>query len=331
MIIEIDKINELISNNQHFVVIQADNPDGDSLATALALESILEDMGKTVDLYCGVEVPGYLKFIEGWSRVKKELPSKFDASIIVDTSANGLLEKLNDSPYKISVATKPVLVIDHHGEVDCDIPYASVISNNPGYASAGEVVYDIAKALGWKLSQLSSELILQSILSDTLGLTSDMATPETYRRVADIIDSGVNRSKLEEARKEMSKMEPDVFRYKAKLIERTEFFLDNSIALIEIPESELFDVGTLYNPGPLILSEVLMVSGVKVGIALKVYKKRLTGSIRCGGNIKIANELAGKYGGGGNAFAAGFRVDDFAGDIKDFKNELIRNTIGLIK
>jgi nanoRNase/pAp phosphatase (c-di-AMP/oligoRNAs hydrolase) len=40
------ELTELIKTVQHIVIIQADNPDGDSLASALALENILGDLGK---------------------------------------------------------------------------------------------------------------------------------------------------------------------------------------------------------------------------------------------------------------------------------------------
>ena len=40
----------LINSAQRIVVIQAENPDGDSLGSALALEEILSDLGKDISL-----------------------------------------------------------------------------------------------------------------------------------------------------------------------------------------------------------------------------------------------------------------------------------------
>ena len=61
-----EKIKDSISGAQHIVIIQADNPDGDSLSSALALEEIIGDLGKDVSLYCAVMVPDYLKHLTGW-------------------------------------------------------------------------------------------------------------------------------------------------------------------------------------------------------------------------------------------------------------------------
>src|SRR5579862_1153404 len=92
---EADKIQAAIQAAHKIVVVQADNPDADSLASSLALEEILGDLGKDVALYCGVDIPSYLQYLKGSSRVVKELPNQFDLSIIVDTSSEALLEQLN--------------------------------------------------------------------------------------------------------------------------------------------------------------------------------------------------------------------------------------------
>ena len=54
---------DLIAASKSIVVLQADNPDGDSLASALALESILGDMGKDVTLACGINIPSQLHYL----------------------------------------------------------------------------------------------------------------------------------------------------------------------------------------------------------------------------------------------------------------------------
>lgn len=330
MITELDAIKQTIDSAQRIVVLQADNPDGDSLASALALEHILEDLGKDVYLYCGVDVPEYLRFIPGWDRVLKTLPSNFDASIIVDTSAHLLLEKLEHSPERPWMATRPCIVLDHHTDVACDIPYATIVCNPPGFVATGELIYELAKALSWPRSVAANECIVQSILADSLGLVSEGTTSETYRRMADLLDSGVDRTKLEDARRELSKMSQAVFRYKADLIERTEFYFDDRIAVICIPEEELFSVGTQYNPKPLIMNELSMVAGVDVIIVLKVYKNRITGAVRSARAGISAGKIAEHFGGGGHPYAAGFKLDKET-DIARIKTEVIQEAMKLLQ
>src|SRR4051812_36465165 len=92
---EATEIKQAIDNASKIVIVQADNPDGDSLASSLALEEILGSIGKEVILYCGVDIPTYLLYMPGASRVTNELPKQFDLSIVVDTSSDSLLQQLD--------------------------------------------------------------------------------------------------------------------------------------------------------------------------------------------------------------------------------------------
>jgi phosphoesterase RecJ-like protein len=304
-----DKIRELTVTANRVVIIQADNPDGDSLASALALEEIFGDLGKQTYLYCGVDIPDYLKHISGWDRVSRDLPNNFDISFIVDMSAILLLEKLEQSQYRQWVASRPVVVLDHHTEVACDIPYATEVINDHDAVATGEVIYKLATELGWDLNLQAKTHIVSSILSDSLGLSSEGTTPGTYRIIADLLEAGVNRSTLEEARRALTKMPTEIFRYKARLIERTQLEADGKIALVTIPHDELMQYSPLYNPAPLIQSDMLQTEGVQVAIVIKGYKDgKVTGSIRCNAGGQIAADLASHFGGGGHPYAAGFKV-----------------------
>lgn len=324
-------VKDILRNAESILVIQSDRPDGDSIASALFVEEVLGSIGKTVHLYCGVIVPEYLRFIDGWSRITNELPHKVDATILVDNAAMVLLDKFEADPDAMFIKTKPFIIADHHTEVESDILYATHNISRDNYASAGELLYTVFSEFDYEISIAAKKYVMQSILSDTMGLTNDLATPRTYRLMADFIESGVDRTELEEARRELSKMDERVFRYKADLINRTELLLDNSLALCIITEAESYDVGTLYNPGPLILSELLMVRDVRVAIAIKTYHNRATAAIRCTHGTDIAHALAVKFGGGGHPYSAGFRIDNYTGDIAELKVRIITAVIELLQ
>src|SRR5687767_2664652 len=156
---EAEKIREILGKAQHVVIMQADNPDGDSLGSALALEQILGDMGKEPYLYCGVDIPSYLAYLQGWDRVGKELPPIFDATVIVDTSADSLFETLSKIPQaqRSQLHRKPCIVIDHHA-VELTIPFATVTCNHEAVATS-EVIYELAQQLQWPLSHTAKEMI----------------------------------------------------------------------------------------------------------------------------------------------------------------------------
>jgi phosphoesterase RecJ-like protein len=307
----IAQFQQLVEAAKHIVVIQADNPDGDSLGSALALEEILGDLGKEVHLYCGVDIPDYLKHLNGWDRVHKEMPTNFDLSIVVDTSANVLLAKLAESQYRSWVASRPAIIIDHHSGVVCDIPFATVIINDDEAVATSEAIYKIADKLNWKTNLQAKSMIMSAILSDSLGLSSASTTPHTYRVMADLLESGVDRGALDEARREMTKMPLSIYSYKAKLISRTRIAADGKLATVVIPHEEITTYSPLYNPAPLIQGDMLQVQGVEIALVLKQYPGgKLTGSLRSSTKAPISSEIAKLFGGGGHVYASGFKIGE---------------------
>jgi phosphoesterase RecJ-like protein len=326
----IDQFKALVDAAHKIVIIQADNPDGDSLATALALEQIFHELGKEPYLYCGIDMPDYLKYLPGWDRVAKEMPTQFDASVVVDTSSITLLDRLEHSDMRGWVAGRPCAVIDHHAEVPCDIPFATVCINDAGKVSTGELVYDIAKKTGWLMNLAAKEFIMTSILADSLGLITENTTAQTYRVMAELIEAGVNRPALEEKRRAFTKMPEEIFRYKARLIERTEFGDDGRVAIVTIPQDEINTYSPLFNPNPLIQGEHLQTKGVLVSVAIKHYDSgRVTAGIRCNTAAPVAAALAQKFGGDGHRYSAGFKIEN-GRSVEDIKNDCMRMAAELL-
>lgn len=319
-----DNFSEFLKDKQHICVIQAENPDGDSLGSALALEEALGD--KEVSLYCPVEIPKYMRYFEGWSRVELDFAFRADAIIIVDTAATVLLSKLLDDPaIRNCLYTTPVLVIDHHeSEADLDFPYESIIEP---LSSNCALIYKILKDQKIEISAQCAENLLYGILSDTLGLTSQSTTAEDFRIAADLIDCGLSIADLEERRRELSKKSARILDYKADLIKRIEYHLDGALATVLIPFEDIQEYSDEYNPNILILEELRMVEGVQVAISMKTYPDgKLTGKIRT--SAPIAHEIAGYFGGGGHPYAAGFRVyedyDEVIRELVDVTDRLMR-------
>lgn len=302
-------IAELIQSASRVLVIQADNPDSDSLGSALALEQILGDLGKSVWMYCAVDTASYLHYLPGWDRVTSELPSDFDVSIVVDASTETLLEKLQQSGKYQWLGTKPCIVLDHHENVQQPIPFATQTIVDWHRSSAGELIYSLAKQLDWPLNIPAQEAVMTAILGDTQGLSNQLATAQTYAIMAEMVAAGADRPKLEEARREFIKMPQVVFKYKGELLSRSTFSSDGAIVHVTIPQSEITSMSPLYNPGPLVQGDMLQTVGVRVAIVFKEYADgKITASIRCNPGSGIASQLAEKMGGGGHAFASGFKI-----------------------
>ena len=263
------KFSNFLKDKEKICIIQAENPDGDSLGSAIALDYLLD--GKDVSLYCPIDVPKYLHYFSDWSRVTNEFDYKADGYIIVDTAASILLSKLlEDTAIRNRLFSAPVLVIDHHETPDdIEFTHESIIEIRPACA---ELIYRIAKGQKMTINKEAAEAIFQGILSDTLGLTSSSVTAETFEIAAELTNLGADVSVLEDKRREFMKKSPRILDYKADLIKRIEYSLDGELATVHIPWDDIREYSDEYNPNVLILEEMRLVEGVKVAVAVKTYR-----------------------------------------------------------
>ena len=177
------------------LILQPENPDGDSVASALALEEILGDAGKQVIIYAYTNLPDYLKYIQGLDRITNVFPgsNQFDLVIIVDTASELLLEKTLGNNLSL-INKKPIYVLDHHAEntTGLDVLPGAIFfaGKRESYAATGEIVYEIAEELGLKINKDAAEHICESVLADTLGLTSQAATAESVKIIYEMVKIG---------------------------------------------------------------------------------------------------------------------------------------------
>jgi phosphoesterase RecJ-like protein len=296
----------LIESAKNIIVIQAENPDGDSLGSSLALEEILGDLGKNFALYCPVEIPKYLRYMTGWDRVVSDFDTKADLAIIVDTTADILLSKVLETPgVRHFLESHPVLVIDHH-TTEPTLSFDHTLLTAEAVATS-HVIYDLACHTGWAISAQAAEDIMIALMSDSLGLTTPNVTPETFHLAGELAALGASNAVIEERRREFMKKSPEILAYKGELIRKIEYLLDGKLALVHVPWDEIEKYSDAYNPGALIGDELRLVENVALSVVVKTYPDgKATGRLR--GNLPIAETVAGYFGGGGHAYAAGFRI-----------------------
>lgn len=309
-----DSFTEFIKDKKRLSIIQAENPDGDSLGSALALDYLLKD--HEITLYCPVDIPKYLRYFDDWSRVSNEFDFNADGYIIVDTAADILLSKLLNVPeIRNRLEAMPVFVLDHHEtEDDLSFSHQGLIQTLPACC---DLIYRIATEQNLittpddEAQQKACEYLYYGILSDTLGLVSASVSADTFEVISKLVSHGLNISELDEKRREFAKKSPRILDYKADLIKRVEYFLDGTLATVHIPWEDIQQYSDEYNPNVLILEELRMVEGVEIAVAVKTYPDgKVTGKLRS--TLPICDKVAEYFGGGGHPYAAGFRTYDLS-------------------
>jgi phosphoesterase RecJ-like protein len=320
---------DLLPHNR-ILILQPENPDGDSVASALALEEILGDAGKEVILYSFVNIPDYLRYIEGSDRISNIFPDSFDAAIIVDTVSGSLLEQTLSGFKKAALQSKPLFVLDHHpAENTLGLPHAQFYGGEGSVVATGEIVYHLAKKFNLEINKSAATHIVESMLADTLGLTTELVGASTLRVVAEMLEKGASMNAIDMRRRMFNQKPLKIIRYKGELLQRIEYYHQNSVAVIRIPWEEIQTYSPFYNPSMLVLEELRNAEEVDVSIALKTYPDgKITGKIRSQ-KSPIANTIAEHFGGGGHAYAAGFKTMEYSYDA--LRRELITFTGAVLK
>jgi nanoRNase/pAp phosphatase (c-di-AMP/oligoRNAs hydrolase) len=148
--------------------------------------------------------------------------------------------------------------------------------------------------------------------------------------MADLTELGANRPRLEELRREYGKMAQVIYHYKGTLLQRTEFAAEGAIAHVSIPQNEINEYSPLYNPAPLVQFDMLQIRDVRLSIVFKHYDDgRVTAAIRANSGAPVAGKLAEHMGGGGHAYASGFKVVD-GRPFNEIKSECLRYATELL-
>jgi len=322
---DIAKLNNLIKNSNHLLILQPEKPDADSLASTLALEEMLADDLKNITMFCYDEVPEHLRYLSGWDRVTDEFPKEFDFSILVDAGTPNMIERtLHKHGSKLSA--KPFVVIDHH-KIRQGLAFDTIDIIDGRAASVGELLVELAKTLKLKISLQAAKCIISSILADTMNLTTPSTTVKTVQAFTDMVKLGVNLAELHRDYEKMGELNPELFSFKGRLIERIQYFLDGKISLLVIQPDELTKFAKIHDPSDLVIQEMRLVSGVIVAVTLRNYKTKIKVSLRA--NLAIAGKAAEQFGGGGHPMAAGYRVE--GGNIDKVQEDIIKTLTKLIK
>lgn len=170
------------------------------------------------------------------------------------------------------------------------------------------------------------KMILVAIMSDSLGLTTEATTARSIEIVSELVAGGVKIAEIEMKRRDQSRKSPALVHYKGALLERVEYYSNDTIALVSIPWEEIVKYSNEYNPSMLVLDDMRQTNNTKIGVAFKIYNDgKVTGKIRCNYGSPIANTVAQHFGGGGHEYASGFKITD-GRKFEDIKKEFIEVT-----
>jgi phosphoesterase RecJ-like protein len=283
---------EIILQSQTICIAGHENPDGDAIASLIALGRGLTKLEKEVFLLSPEGVPSRLAFLTKSLIVHTSPPPEpLDLLILVDAESP---KRLGQIP---TPKSKNLLIIDHHPPS----PDNSLKIVDEKASSTAELIYEVLKKLSIQPDSLIIEAILVGIISDTGGLRFPNTTPKTLKIVAKLMEIGGNLSdiygKLYEERNEgYIKVLGEVL-LRAKRLQGGKIIL----SYIKASDRERFKIEEKDLEG--IVDYLRVLKGWEVILLLREIKEGVKVSIRS--RFLDAGKFAKIFGGGGHKEAAG--------------------------
>lgn len=322
----VNQLGRLVTDAQTVLVLQPDKPDGDSVASALAIEEMLGDMGKTVHHYCAGRVEPYLGYLPGWDRVSDEWPKRYDAALALDIAGDALVPRLLER-HKPELVTKPCAVLDHHTS-DIKLSFASLEVFDPAAAATGELIFAVARKLKWPINPRAAGYMVASIQADTLNLTSPSTSVRTVETFARLVKLGnLSLHELSQRFRDATALDPDIMRLKGHLLTQVEFYAGNRIALLAVSEELLKEYRQRTSLSAIVFNDMLHTRGVKIAAVANDYGTMVRVLLRA--RVPLAAPIAEAFGGGGHPMAASFASDQKA--LEQVKQEYIELATKLLQ
>lgn len=297
---------KLISSSKRILVSGHLSPDGDSLGSMLALVRFLTDAGYEVKAVADINALGKLGFLDGVGDIipvrKLRRQKKFDLFIALDCSS---FDRMPPEVRPVAQSL-PKICIDHHKTNDGT--FGDVQMCDPRASSTAEIIWRFAKWNEWPLCREIAEALWVAIVTDTGRFAYDSTSPQTLRAAGDILKHGVRTAYIND-------IIYGSFPRKAIELKRIAWrslhiWKNRKVAEVTLTRDDFRSVrGTKAD-----VEDVIEIprSTARNEIALFFYQipdrtKETRCSIRTRGNWD-ATEIAGRFGGGGHAKAAGCTI-----------------------
>ncbi|MCD6527651.1 MAG: bifunctional oligoribonuclease/PAP phosphatase NrnA [Desulfuromonas sp.] len=176
---------DAIVQGQRFLIAAHEGPDGDALASTLALTNALREMGKDVVAYNVDGVPEKFIFLPGAETVVNCLAEKdqFDVIFVLDVGelSRAQLDARRRSPVLINV--------DHHPFSE---DFGDIYLVDDKASATAAVLYRVLRACDYTISENVALCIYTAILSDTGSFRYSNADPESFAIAGEMVNLGVD-------------------------------------------------------------------------------------------------------------------------------------------
>ena len=305
----IRQLRALIDTAHRIVITIHQAPDGDAVGSALALQSVLQQLDKDVRIVAPdallnslMSLPGAKEITDATRYPEFAAQLVREAELIVCLDFNAL-SRIGAVGAEVAKASAPKVLIDHHlGPED----FAQVCISHPQMCSTCFLLFKVLCAMEMFtiIDKAAAEFLLTGMMTDTGNFSYNCADPEIYIVVAELVRKGADKEDI--YRRMFETHSENSLRLNSyALLKKMEVFADYGAALITITRDELNRFHYVKGDTEGLVNRPLAIPGVIYSAFLREENGYVKVSMRSLGNFPV-NELCSEhFGGGGHKNAAG--------------------------
>src|SRR3989440_6885840 len=308
-------VAEALRSHDRFLVTTHENPDGDALGSLLATKLALDQLGKdsVMVLHGDAPLPSEYSFME-LGELRRRWPD--DAAERVLVAVDCANESRIADPDVLGRVPLSVN-IDHHHD---NSRFGRVNLIDATASSTGEVLRDVFRELGVRLTPELAEPLYIALVTDTGRFQYTNTTPKALRLAAELVEAGADVHRVFQGVYETVQFAK--LKLLARALERAQVYEGGAIVSSYLLGTDFAEAGAAepYSEG--IIDSLRAVEGADMAVLIR-EPPRSDGPLRRVSLRASVDELDGsaiarKSGGGGHRQAAGFSSDASIDEITDF-------------
>ena len=296
---QIEKLFAAIEKAQRVCIYPHVDPDGDTLGSALALQSLVKRLGKPVQVVMENPPPDKMNFMPGFDSIgglECATVCKDMLAIAVDVSVSDRMGTA-EAIFKSAALTAQ---IDHH-ETNPRFAQVNIIDGKA--PSTASIVFSLFKARGMKLTQEEATNLYVGLSTDTGNFKFKYTDAESFRIMAELMEAGLDIEKY--SRFLFLRMDREQLALLGRALPTLRYSANGKVAgmYIDYATMQEIDPAGEYCEG--IVNYALNAKGVRLAYLVRETQK---GTVKCSLRALTpyrVDEVAVRHSGGGHMLAAG--------------------------
>ena len=304
-------LKEIMQGAESVAILGHIRPDGDCIGSCLALYNYIETYFPNVKakVYLQDFMPEFL-LLKNANKIEHDCSEDkvYDVCFSLDSA-----DKARHGEYvKYFDTAKKTVGIDHHIS---NLGFAQEHLIISDASATAEIVYEL---IGKDhLTKEIAECLYLGIAHDTGVFQYSNASPKTFRAVADLLETGIDGSKIvDETFYQKSYVQNQLL---GKTLMESILLMSGRVIVGVVKREDMEFYGVTPKALDGIVSQLRYTRGVEVAIFLyELESQRYKVSMRSNGKVDVS-KVAGYFGGGGHVKAAGCEI---SGNYYDIVNNL---------